>query len=175
MTHRDPTPTRQRGHPLLLVLVLLAGIAGVRAGLEVTTQADLEADFESFETFGWLPEDQRPGSSPALRNPEAHALFQARVEHILTSRGLKMDDDPDLYVIYYLGVRNEAEASRNRKGDLRLESYQEGTLILEILLAGTEKAIWRGQAVGAIAPPDRLEAQIRKIARKLLKGFPPAP
>ena len=177
MTHHNPIPVRSRGFHrfLAFMLVLGAGLGGLQAGLEVTTRADLEADFESFRTFGWMPEDQRPGSTPGLRNPEAHALFRERVERILSSRGLKMDEDPDLYVIYYMGVQNQGEVkSRNKKGDVRVESYQEGTLILEILPAGTERAIWRAQAVGAIAPPDRLEAQIREMAKKLLKGFPPS-
>jgi len=164
-------PPLARAVAALLASILLGGTA--LAGLQVSVQVAPDADFSQFATFDWMPEEVRPGSSPALRDPEAHALLRREIEERLQAAGLRLAEDPDLRIIYYVGVEGRTEVKRRgRRGDVHAESYREGTLILEMLPAGTERAVWRGQVVGAIASPERRAAQIRKVVKKLLRGFP---
>jgi hypothetical protein len=54
--------------------------------------------------------------------------------------------------------------------------YREGTLILDVVDAGSDKVVWRGSAQAELtgaSDPGAREARIREAVRGILERFPP--
>ena len=60
----------------------------------------------------------------------------------------------------------------------QVHQYQEGTLILDVVLASTKELIWRGTARGVIDPdptPEQRTELVNNAVRQVLQNFPPPP
>ena len=166
-------------------------IAGVLVWLtacspyQIRRDYDPEADFSGLKTFGWLvPEKDSGISQPVLKR------VQAAVQRELEKKGFRVSpDNPDFWVAIHEGDREKIRvadwgyrySSHYRNGywaarDIDVFQYEEGTLILDMIEAGSKALLWRGEARGSIDPvptPERQERRIGEAVAELLKAFPP--
>jgi hypothetical protein len=173
-----------------LVAVLCAATVGC-ATTRFAWDYDRDVDFERYHTFDWM---SPPGTvEDEWRDFPLMALRLKRAfEHELHAIGYdKVDEDPDFYVAYHAAVGRPLSVSyfnawryryppRRRPGwhvgVVVGDTYDEGSLILDVIDAQTDELVWRGVARGfpfGHGEPDRREAE--DAARAILEAFPPLP
>jgi hypothetical protein len=81
---------------------------------------------------------------------------------------------------WYPGLRggHYSVAGYGYPGTRALDGPRPGTIIVDVVDAGTNQLAWRGSAEGALleAPdPDELTEYIDKVVAKIMKEFPPRP
>ena len=108
----------------------------------------------------------------------------------LEAAGLtKTDEAPDVYVLYHValnqdrriqvddfGYWNRWRGPRYGGGDVTVFDVNVGTLIVDMLDADSEEAVWRGMAQKDLPPtpdPDKMEKKLAKILRKMFHNYPP--
>ena len=92
-----------------------------------------------------------------------------------------MDADPDFLVAYTLGRQERLDTSGARReiapglsiaweeGEL-VRAYTEGSLVLEIIDAGSRETVWAGWATDVVDEPERLLEQPERLMRKIDKA-----
>lgn len=169
---------------LALAGLLLVGCSSV----SVKTDYDPQTDFGAFRTWSWLHEGPAPGVDGLT-----DGRIREAVEAVLPTRGLQRaaDGTGDLRVAYQARVEQRVEvvpaptpapiAYRWRAGYVPLESqqlatYDEGTLVLDLIAPDGETLVWRGTAsaiVGDADSPEARERRIREAVEELLARYPP--
>jgi len=146
---------------------------------EVALDFDREVDFSRYTSFAW-----RHDLEPTAR-PENHLRILEHVERGLEAKGLKKQPaaEAQLLLRYYAKVESKlrnvgtTQQSWWQPGNLRTTvdfgKVREGTLILEMYERETGYLVWRGTTTGVVAPPERMEAQVREAVELLLAHYPP--
>lgn len=172
-----------------LTLCLLAACA-----IKPPHEYDQQADFSQLQTFAWLdPEYEREDvsvSHPVLESPLLGQRVERAVTAALQEKGFRpVEENPDFYVTYHT-AQNENErrgASYIQLGygrydpffgtgvllDMTPRSFQEGTLIIDIVDAETDQLIWRGWRDAYLTQRNFEDAQVNETVRRILTAFPP--
>lgn len=170
-----------------LIALLLASAAGC-SPYSVSEDYDNSADFSKYKTWTWFtgPKPSGPGLD-ALNEGRIRAAFEAE----LPLRGLtKGEGAADLLVTYHASVSQKIEVTpttmsfgygwgRGYVGmspgsDVR--TYDEGTLIVDLLDAKTKSLVWRGTARATVyrdADPEYRTERIRGAVQAILQRYPP--
>ena len=173
---------------LLGALLASAGCSS----LSVSTDHDPEADFARLKTYDWHP-GSRPKDGDAVATLTASRVERA-VDETLKAKGYTRATSgaPDFHVASQTAVGRRIEAVPSASvgvgyggygwrrgfavGTSDVRTYDEGTLVLDVIDPRTKSLIWRGTAKAAVDPdrsPEEREARIREAVEKLLSRFPP--
>jgi len=160
---------------MLIGLIALALVAGC-SSVSVSTDYDREANFDTYQTYGFFPQDENVAMS----------LIDKRVRNAVNThmqeKGFQLDEsDPDLLVAYQTGVRDRATVSGTSYGswwgpgyrDVGVYQYQEGSLVLDFVDAVQKQLVWRGTASAVVGDPSGQDAKIDSAVRKMLSQYPP--
>lgn len=157
-------------------------------------------NYSAYKTYEWVPLDSKALENFTEKDKAVRAAFVAEADGIMSRAGLSKQSSgkPDLYV-YVRGVRMPGyrAVGKSPSYESRYLPSGAGAIWLDgtaymgegYLKAGTQtavrflisepesdKAVWRGKADVKI-DDSRSEAlllsDVRTLARKLLKGFPP--
>lgn len=174
----------KRSLPLALILFSLglASLAGCQS-VKVDTDYDEAVDFAQYQTFDWLPE--RP---EAPRNPQINDVIDNRIRRAI-ERAMEADgyqrtttERSDLYVVYHAAVERKLGGAylntlgygqSAQPGPMRLESYQEGTLIIDLVDVLRRELVWRGTATGAVTNLIQAEKKLFGAIERIFAKFPP--
>lgn len=177
----------------LMVGVMLAACAPSRAP-RVWADYDPQTipQLAAYRSYAWLapPEDD-------LRADDlTEGRIVAAVDTVLQARGFEKSsrERADFLIGYFVTVRGKVEKSRGPTygvgigsggasfgvgfGSSGVRTYEEGTLVLDILDATEEVLVWRGSAEGRLDPdprvePARRQESMNQIVTEILKRFPP--
>jgi hypothetical protein len=168
-------------------VAIAALIAGGCASMRVGTYVSHDTDFSRYQTYTWSQPDALPIGDARLENNGIFIDYlQGAVERRLRDHQLLLvpaSAHPDLLVHFHGSVRqilDATAASRNHEHgeseDIEIVNYDEGTLILDVVDAHTNRLIWRGWAVdslnGILDSQDRMERKITEAVGKMLADFP---
>ncbi len=168
-----------------LSLLLVASAVAAR-----DTSYDKDHDFTEYATFAWL--EPRGATTVVLlgrsvndasRLRGAHRLIEEAIERELDRKGLDLREpsEADFFVRFHTSVdqRFEIHADyRYRRPRFRLpatahiDSYDEGTLVIDVIDAGSERLVWRTSVTRSIEAMN-LEKTIDKAVARALRNFPP--
>jgi hypothetical protein len=104
----------------------------------------------------------------------------------LSEKGFKLIEqgDPDFLITYYTGLRQRVNVKeygysygtwqsglydRNRN----VEAYQEGLMMIDIILGSSKVLVWRGWLTGIIEDPNSAGQKIENAVKEILAQFPP--
>jgi hypothetical protein len=189
-----------RSFVVALAVSCLATIVGC-SSLKVRTDFDSEVDFARYGTYAWLAEPMRAEAptSPAdeLVNPFArNSLLDKRVrravDHELTTRGYREDDAPAFRVQYHVILESKTKI-RSYPGGAYFDGhrghgfygvgyggtyiysydYKEGTLIVDVIDARSDRIAWRGWAIGKRRDGYYDEEAVDQAVFAILSKFPP--
>jgi hypothetical protein len=163
-------------------IFLVAGCSSV----QVTQDYDPATDFAKLRTYGWLDGSTQRGDVDQLT---AERIVRA-VDAELAARGFaKAEAKPDFLIHYLASVAQRIESRPTtvsagygwRHGyagvaSNEIDTYDEGTLVLDVIDPATKNLLWRGTAKAAVQAnrtPDEREARIREVVRQILAQFPP--
>lgn len=174
-----------------LTVLALAGCSTLRVGTDHDPQA--VPAMAGWTTYQWLPEPE--GDDPVLHNEMLRVRVHGAVNDALAAKGFRRvnDGDPDFRVGWHASVKGKTSVSTvnnyygygyasfgtgggSEYADTYVHEYEEGTLILDIVNAGTEQLVWRGRAQAEVSLSDDVETRerrIRKAVRKMFEDFPP--
>lgn len=163
------------------------------ATVSVANDFDRSVDFSRYKTFGLV------GGHMVVNGvqDDANTLVRDRIQNsvltVLASRGLvQNNDNPDLIVGYQAGARTRTEiegmgpympgvgpywnAGWWTPGymDWWTRTYEEGTLVIDMVEASSKRLVWRSYIRGEVRPPITQE-NLDKAVAKAFKNYPPAP
>jgi hypothetical protein len=172
MFHVVRTVPRASRCLLPLLLVVAAGCKGIA----VQAAHDPQADFSRLRTFDWHSVPVQ--AQTAVADVSLVDLIGAE----LTAHGLQRNQqDPDLLV----AVHRSLEGQLNTRGwgyeeiggRMRQYTYQEGTLVIDLVDAKSRRSVWRGTASGAFKfsdDPVAMRDMMTGVLRDMFADFPPA-
>jgi hypothetical protein len=193
--------------PMRLVgAVLVLGLAAC-AGAPTRTHTNYDPtsvrEVGSFHTYAWLPVPE--GADPRIYNPTFQARVQQAVDRKLRARGYqKVDQDPDFKVGWHGALEDKVGADvidpvygytwdpwfdpffgpvafgggGVPEEETAAREYEQGTLILDVVDARSNKLVWRGTAQAALSESmeeGKSQKLIDSAVDELLKKFPPKP
>lgn len=172
-----------------LMLVLVAAAAPA-AAQKVYVDYDRSADFSKYRTFAWA---ETPPTSLEANFPLGHSFIKNSIELELTGAGLIDDpDDPDLYVTYHTSHKESLQLMTTAfgytygpgwywdpfwggmmvTGSGQVNTYEKGTLVIDIWDARTQRALWRGTASKVVSEnPEKALRQIDKAITKIVEKY----
>jgi hypothetical protein len=169
----------------LAALVCAALVASACAPFKVRIDRDPEVDLSALRTFSWLPRPEDPQANPFADNPLLRKRVRTAVEDNLTSHGyrLEKDGEPDFQVVFHVTLATKT--IRQTGGYVGYpyyrgyassyeSSFQEGTLVLDIVSQDGKALLWRGWVTGAVPTPDTAGNRVALAVREILKRFPEA-
>jgi hypothetical protein len=182
---------------LVVALALLLACASVR----VSTDYDDAVDFAAMKTFAWLDpplreeaRDEPPNADPFTHNTLLDKRVRDEVESWLGAHGYRAaaaGESPDFLLRYEVTTRDVTRDSPVfvsggyggrwgygtgvGYGYSHSTTYQEGTLILDVIDPDSERIAWRGWGTSEerdySLEPERLHESVEAI----LAHFPPKP
>lgn len=161
---------------MLLVLLAIATFAFSR---EVRVDYDHHADFSHYRTYSWA-KVETPNSLWDERVKDA-------IDKALQAKGWTPVPSGGDVSIVAVGTTNEKLTLHTFYdgfdgwlwggfGDATTyeDTYQVGTLILDMFDSGTKKLIWRGSATDVLSSkPDKNVKDLEKSVDKMFERFPP--
>ncbi len=171
----------------LLPAALLLGLTAC-SGISVTHDYDPQADFSAMKTYSWYA---APAAAAGVDTLTTQRISRA-VDAELPLRGYRKVDGgtPDFLVHALASIHQRIEAVPTtttvgygwRGGYMaygtgtEIRTYDEGTLILDVISPATKQLVWRGTAKAAVygdRSPEEREARIREAVAMILESFPP--
>lgn len=155
-------------------MVLTAAVVHAQ---KVSVDSDPAAPFASYRTYAWA--DGTPAPNP-LNEDRIHSSVAAR----LAGRGLAMNTTaPDVIVATHVTTKERQELVVSGfgygpwwgggYGTANVETYVDGTLILDVYDAKTKKMVWRGIATATASDkPSKNASKINKALDKMFDKFP---
>jgi len=172
-----------------LIGISIIGLLGC-ASVSIQTDYDPSVDFKSYKTYAWDTEQQIP-SDVLARDPLMRKRIKKAVEQVLQDKGflLKTTFPVDFTVVVHAGVKERMRVTNwggrgwydpwwgPYGGQVDVNYYTEGTLVIDVIDAGTRELAWRGLSEGIVreyASVEQMETDIQETVSDILKGFPPS-
>ena len=165
----------------LVCASLVVLVVSACAPFRVRIDRDAEVDLSALRTFSWLPRPEDPQANPFADNPLLRKRVRTAVEDNLTSRGyrLEKDGESDFQVVFHVTLANKTIRQTGPgfvgypyyAGYARTYEYsfQEGTLILDVVSQDGKALLWRGWVTGAVPTPDTAGNRVALAVREILK------
>lgn len=146
---------------------------------EVKVDSDPDAEFERYETFGWLKSSMHLETYKRIDNQQLTDLVHTAVDRIMTDRGYqKLDQgDPDLVFMFYAGVKGPIDVddqgySYGKWYDRGESVEQEGVLIIDLIDNERKLLIQRANGGTIVDSPEEAGDMIGKMIGKMLADLP---
>jgi hypothetical protein len=161
------------------VVAVVMTTASVHAQ-KVNVDSDPAAPFASYKTYAWTAGTPAPN---ALSDQRLHTSVDAR----LAARGLAMNTTaPDVIVSTHVTTKDKQELIANGfgygpwgfgggYGGATVETFVEGTLVVNLYDAKTKKMVWRGVATATASDkPTKNTEKMNKALDKMFEKYPGA-
>jgi len=178
----------RRSATRVAVLALLVGCAGI----QVSSDWDPEFDFSRARSFTWLAGPHGESADLRATNELIDGRIREAIDAELMRRGYqKVEGSPDLLVGYHLAFEKKMSVTSVNSyygydpywgpaghWETRIREYDVGTLVIDVVEAGSNELVWRGWGKGRVrenSSPAQSIADIRAAVSKILERFPPTP
>jgi uncharacterized protein DUF4136 len=186
-----------------LIGVMFTLIACGCSTMQVKSYSSAQSNFSGLKTYSWAPGPQQLSGNPRIDgNPELDKLVREDIDAELAHRGYvrAADGTPDFLVGYHAtlnkrvsvetldessgyepnysfdyGLRVTPEEDRQAVGRKYVDTFNEGTLIIDVVNPKTKQLMWRGTAIDEVNfknNPERRQAKIKEAVKKILDQFP---
>jgi len=160
-----------------LCVLLLCSVLGFAA--DIQTDYDHHVDFSTYKTYSWL-KVETPNSIWDDRIKDA-------VNKALTAKGLsQVPSGGDIGIVAVATTREKPTLQTFYDGFggwywqgfgnaiTTVQTYKEGTLVVDMFDANTKHLIWRGTATDTLSgKPDKNTGKLDKAVEKMFSHFPP--
>jgi hypothetical protein len=163
------------------VFAFLVAVSIGCSSYRVSHDYDPGADLAALRTYDWMPPPQGASQS-AEEVPQRNTLIETRVKNAvnaqLAAKGLRRDaKNPDFLIDYQISTKDKIRA-RNYTfiADKRLETYEEGTLVLDFVAPNGKDLLWTGMARRSLdrnPTAEKTDKRIKGAVEEILKDFPP--
>ena len=172
----------------LLFAAALATLTGCtsKPTLRVSAERSPAADFSAYRTYAWATTpveslSERPRTGPDLLNWR----IRNAIEKQLVARGYEeaAAGRADLSIVFHIRRRDahtetvqdfiQYRESGGQEGmqEAYTFGYEEGTVIIEVLDAATERLVWRSTA-GPVINPETQPEKVAEAVQSMMARFP---
>ena len=188
----------------LLALAGAAALSLACATVRVSTDYDDSVDFTSLETYAWLDPPMREASreeggqsgDPFTQNTLVDKRVRDEVDGWLAAHGYRQArsaDEPIDFLVRWDLVSQQVTGDSpvfvtggfgrygygygvgSGIGYSPPNTYQEGTLILDVIAPESQQLLWRGSGTSQARDPHMKPERLRKSVNAILERFPPRP
>ena len=164
---------------LAILLILLLSAIAARAD-KITADYDHSVNFSKFKTFMWIHD-------PEINEPFMKDRVKKTVNQQLTARGLRevasggdlavaanlATEEKHTWETYYTGSGDWGWGGGGGWSTTTEQTYQVGTLSVDMFDAGTHKLVWQGEATDKLASkPEKRTKESYKQIEKMFEKFP---
>lgn len=167
-----------------LALVLLIPVLAC-SSMTVRADHDSQNDFSAYSEFAIFERQGKESHRPQM-SPIVDQRIVAKVAAELEAKGFATTSprEADFLVTFYTAVRKRVVINRAgwygwgrwgwRGGATWVNSYPEGTLVIDIIDRQNRQLVWRGVGEGAFTSTNPSDEKVAKRVSKILGTFPPA-
>jgi len=187
----------KKGYLVALFSLALTACSSV----SVSTDYDQDADFSELKGFNWLPKSAVVEKESAyLNNRIMDVRITKAIDKQLVAQGFKFASTADFYINYSITSEKKTDIrsydnysgygpswgwgvgyghrgmSLSASTETRIDEYQQGSLIIDVIDPKSLELIWRG--VGSKRLPESTDAAemdklVANIVQSILEKFPP--
>jgi hypothetical protein len=171
----------------LVTVALSTALAVMTAGcstMTVTADHDFQVDFGAYTSFALFerPAKERRG---AQMSDLVDGRIASSVAADLSSKGLAAaaPNDADILVTFYTAVTRRVVVNGGGwygyrwrywgGGMVSVNSYPEGSLVIDVIDRRSRELVWRGVGAGAFSKMNPTDEQVAKKVARVLRDFPP--
>ena len=174
---------------LLLCWFSIAAAVGGCTSPKVGYDFDRGVDFSAYHTYAWVPGAQEATRDRRLDSSLIDTRIRTAIDAQLRSKGYNSTADakPQFLVAYHVGMKDliKGSSTQNYIGDRAhgtyttlsdVHPYKEGTLLIDIVDAGTMQLVWQASALAEVQEDltaHERDERITGIVRAMLAHFPP--
>ncbi|UCG32545.1 MAG: DUF4136 domain-containing protein [Phycisphaerales bacterium] len=158
----------------LAVGLLSCGCAENKYNIEVSSAYGPGVKFGGIgTTYDLKPLDEETAKKRRTVNPEFDTYLRETIERGLAENGFVKSDKGgvDFWLDYYVARLKGTDRRASAHG----VTYDEGSLLMEVIDPDTRELIWQGAAYARLQasdPPDVREERINIAVRRLMEQFP---
>lgn len=172
----------------LLIPVLILLIAASCATIKVSSDFDKTVNFPGYKTYKFTDE----ALAMPLDDINRNRIISA-VESELGLKGFTKSENPDVLIDLKLTAQTKQTATANTSGGygygyrygwgggfstttINYDSYQEGTLFVDMIDAKKLQLVWQGRGVGTLNPDasqKKREENIKYAVKNIFNAYPP--
>jgi len=161
--------------------LILGILIGGCSGPTISRDFDPKQDFSNLKTWAWAPQPlQADGpTDPTSVSSLAHERIHRAVDLELRSKGYQEVDEKsaDFWVQHYAVQHQRLEVEPGYDwGPDDVSTYEQGTIIVDVINPKDKRMVWRGTAKEVIDPdltPSERETRIQEAVHEILAEFPP--
>lgn len=168
----------------------------------INTDFALEQDFSGYHTYAWHPDGVQSSAALDVMGGDIYdTRLRRAVEDTLTTKGMRAEQPADFYVNYTVVTEERVSINTyNTYGGFgpgwgytaygpyccgpwgigstqaNVYYYTQGTLIIDIVDARSNKLVWRGTADSRLpqsGTPEKRTQELRATIAKMFERFPP--
>ena len=176
-----------RSRATLSILLLLGACSTIR----VKTDYDPEANFQRPKTYAWHAQAGKLVGELGQRNDIVDKRIRRAIDTVMAEREFTLlpaeaSQSASYWVSYQAAVQSKLNVAYVNdaygygpgwgRTYVDAESYDEGTLVVDLIDADSDALVWRGTATATVdknPTPESSAAKIEEAVRKLLSSFPP--
>ena len=193
-------PENMKRYTLIVAAIALSLIAGSCSSTRYFVDSDTRHNFNGYSTYAWFqlaspPDEAKP---PTEANTILTRRIRWAIDGALAGKGLSAGEvgDADFLVTYSLVLQSKMVMYSTgwsmpmggwgwggrggwgwgggwSGGRSSMETYTEGTIVVDVLDTKTRTLVWRGIAENAFRKPNPDDEKVAKIIGKVMEGFPP--
>jgi len=187
----------KKGYLVALFSLALTACSTVK----VSTDYDQDANFSALKSFNWLPESAKVEKESAyLNNRIMDVRITKAIDKQLVAQDFKFATTADFYVNYNITSEKKTDIrsydnysgygpswgwgvgyghrgmSLSAHTETRVDEYQQGSLIIDVIDPTSLELIWRG--IGSKRLPESTDAAemdklVADVVKSILSKFPP--
>lgn len=161
-------------------------VAPTLACSSMTVRADYDSqhDFSTYESFAIFERQGKEKRQPHM-SPIVDRRIGAAMAAELEAKGFESTSprDADFLVTFYTAVRRRVVIHHSgwygwrrwgwHGGTRWVDSYPEGSLVIDIVDQRDRQLVWRGVGEGAFTKSNPSDEKVAKRVAKILSSFPP--
>ena len=183
-----------------LSLVALAAIAlpvaACSSGPQVQSDFDPSFNFSQLNTYDWAVRTDA-GKDPAVYNNIVESRVKEAVNQALQSKGFRQSSSNPSFLVAWNGAINQQHSVQTvgtsygygwgwyggwggpgmSTSTTYVDTWDEGTLIIDIVDPKENKLVWRGSAQGKVneyqSDPQDMQKNLNAAVDKMMANFPP--
>lgn len=163
---------------LALACVALVAIAGC-SRFQVRTAQDPAVRFADYESYAWLPRSVALPVDQRLQDRQLERIVRAGVARGMATKGYGQAavKEADLLVTYRLVSADRQVAGAPRgysavagtwmRDDWSSDSYERGSLVVDLYDRERRRLVWRGMASARLLPHLSHEARVERVTKAI--------
>lgn len=177
---------------MALLIFITAGCSQVQTGSKI----DSTTDFSTLKTFGWLHDVDKEAEDVRLNDPQVRQTVRTAIEQSLSAKGYERVDrqQANFLVAWFGAIEKKIKKENidhfyapygygtlyrdpvlNTESPRKIQEYEEGTIIIDIVDPQNRRLIWRGSGSGRIAEDQPEQTALRNLNRSVKKILDPFP